>query len=63
MIGLLSNLDRRWIFLAMALCVSVPILVIGLTGVTFPRRRPLWLRPSSTRSIAPVKPTGDVPTS
>lgn len=36
MIKMLENLDRRWIFLAMALCVSVPILVIGLTGVTFP---------------------------
>ena len=36
MIKLLENLDRRWIFLAMALCVSVPILVIGLTGITFP---------------------------
>lgn len=32
----LNNLDRRWIFLAMALCVGVPILVIGLTGYTFP---------------------------
>lgn len=36
MINLLANLDRRWIFLAMALCVSVPILVIGLTGRTLP---------------------------
>lgn len=36
MIKLLANLDRRWIFLAMALCVAVPILVIGLTGKTIP---------------------------
>ena len=36
MITLLTNLDRRWIFLAMALCVAVPILVIGLTGKTIP---------------------------
>ena len=34
----LINLDRRWIFLAMALCVAVPILVIGLTGYTFPEK-------------------------
>lgn len=30
------DLDRRWIFLAMFLCVAVPILVIGVTGKTFP---------------------------
>ena len=34
----LANLDRRWIFLSMALCVAVPILVIGLTGFTFPEQ-------------------------
>ena len=28
--------DRRWIFLMMAIAVAVPILVIGLTGRTFP---------------------------
>ena len=36
MMNFLNTLDRRWIFLAMALCVGVPILVIGLTGYTFP---------------------------
>jgi len=36
MINLLSNLDRRWIFLAMGLCVGIPILVIGITGKTLP---------------------------
>ena len=36
MITMLANLDRRWIFLAMALCVAIPILVIGLTGKTLP---------------------------
>ena len=36
MLNWLTNLDRRWIFLAMALCVAVPILVIGLTGYIFP---------------------------
>ncbi|MDY7107196.1 MAG: hypothetical protein SYC29_01030 [Planctomycetota bacterium] len=32
----LRDLDRRWIFLMMFLCVAVPIIVIGLTGETFP---------------------------
>ena len=35
----LNNLDRRWIFLAMALCVGVPILVIGLCSPSRPARR------------------------
>ena len=30
------DLDRRWIFLMMFLCVAVPIIVIGITGKTFP---------------------------
>ncbi len=30
--------DRRWIFLLMAIAVAVPILVIGLTGRTFPEK-------------------------
>lgn len=30
------DLDRRWIFLLMFLAVAVPILVIGMTGETFP---------------------------
>jgi hypothetical protein len=32
----MKNLDRRWIFLLMLLSVAVPILVIGVTGETFP---------------------------
>jgi hypothetical protein len=32
----LKNLDKRWIFLLMFLCVSVPIYIIGKTGKTFP---------------------------
>ncbi|MBC23528.1 MAG: hypothetical protein CMJ32_06380 [Phycisphaerae bacterium] len=32
----LNNLDRRWIFLMMFLAVSIPILIIGVTGLTFP---------------------------
>ncbi|UCD76609.1 MAG: hypothetical protein JSV91_06725 [Phycisphaerales bacterium] len=30
------DLDRRWIFLMMFLCVAVPIIIIGATGKTFP---------------------------
>lgn len=36
MLKILNTLDRRWIFLAMGLAIAVPILVIGLTGKTFP---------------------------
>jgi hypothetical protein len=36
MLKALQNLDRRWIFLMMGLAVAVPILVIGITGKTFP---------------------------
>ncbi|MDA0975534.1 MAG: hypothetical protein O2927_06165 [Planctomycetota bacterium] len=36
MLKALQNLDRRWIFLLMGLAVGVPILVIGITGRTFP---------------------------
>jgi hypothetical protein len=32
------DLDKRWIFLAMFLCVAVPIIVIGITGKTFPEQ-------------------------
>ena len=32
----LKNLDKRWIFLLMLLCVAIPIYVIGKTGNTFP---------------------------
>lgn len=32
----LKNLDRRWVFLLMLLAVAIPILVIGITGRTFP---------------------------
>lgn len=32
----LDRIDRRWIFLLMGLAVSVPIIVIGLTGARFP---------------------------
>jgi hypothetical protein len=31
-----KNLDRRWIFLLMFISVAVPIIVIGITGRTFP---------------------------
>ena len=36
MLKALEHLDRRWIFLLMGLAVAVPILVIGVTGKTFP---------------------------
>jgi len=36
MLRTLETLDRRWIFLLMFLAVAVPILVIGITGKTFP---------------------------
>jgi hypothetical protein len=36
MLKALQTLDRRWIFLMMLLAVAVPILVIGITGRTFP---------------------------
>ncbi|MSR18348.1 MAG: hypothetical protein EXS00_04115 [Phycisphaerales bacterium] len=32
----LDIIDRRWIFLLMALAVSIPIIVSGMTGKTFP---------------------------
>ncbi len=32
----LDHIDRRWIFLSMGLAVAVPIIVIGITGKTFP---------------------------
>lgn len=35
-ITILEGLDRRWIFLAMALSVVGPILIIGITGKTLP---------------------------
>lgn len=36
MFDLIRNIDRRWIFLLMLLSVAVPILVIGVTGKSFP---------------------------
>ncbi len=38
MLKALEHLDRRWIFLLMGLAVAVPILVIGVTGKTFPEK-------------------------
>ena len=35
-IGILERLDRRWIFLAMAIAVAGPIIYIGITGKTLP---------------------------
>lgn len=32
----LNRIDRRWIFLAMSLCVAGPIIWVGVTGKTFP---------------------------
>lgn len=32
----LNNMDRRWIFLAMALMVAAPIIWVSVTGKTFP---------------------------
>jgi hypothetical protein len=37
-LGRLERLDRRWIFLAMFLVVSGPILYMGLTGKLFPEK-------------------------
>ncbi len=36
MLEFLKNLDRRWIFLLMALSVIIPIIVIGITGQELP---------------------------
>ena len=36
LVAILEKLDRRWIFLAMALAVAGPILIIGITGKTLP---------------------------
>jgi len=36
MFEFVKNLDKRWIFLLMFVCVAVPIYVIGKTGKTFP---------------------------
>lgn len=36
MLEFLKNLDKRWVFLLMFLCVAIPIYVIGITGKTFP---------------------------
>lgn len=36
MFEFLKNLDRRWIFLLMMLCVAIPIIFIGKTGKTLP---------------------------
>jgi len=35
-LGILERLDRRWVFLAMALAVAGPILVMGITRKTLP---------------------------
>lgn len=36
MFEFLKNLDKRWIFLLMMICVAAPIYIIGKTGKTFP---------------------------
>ena len=38
MYAFLKNLDRRWIFLLMFLSVSIPIIIIGITGQSFPEK-------------------------
>ena len=38
MYDFLKNLDRRWIFLLMFLSVSIPIIIIGITGQAFPEK-------------------------
>ena len=38
MYNFLKNLDRRWIFLLMFLSVSIPIIIIGITGQSFPEK-------------------------
>jgi len=38
MYDFLKNLDRRWIFLLMFLSVSIPIIIIGITGQSFPEK-------------------------
>ncbi|MCC6906332.1 MAG: hypothetical protein IT430_00195 [Phycisphaerales bacterium] len=38
MFELFRNIDRRWIFLMMFLCVAVPIFVIGKYKTTFPEK-------------------------
>lgn len=38
MLELLKNLDRRWIYLMMALAVAIPIIVLNLTKTTFPEK-------------------------
>lgn len=50
MLKILNTLDRRWIFLAMGLAIAVPILVIGLTGKTFPETPTKQRRTPSTPS-------------
>ena len=38
MYDFLKNLDRRWIFLLMFLSVSIPFIIIGITGQSFPEK-------------------------
>lgn len=51
----LKNIDRRWIFLMMLLSVSIPIIVIGLTGQSFPET-PTQLAYSTFNAIEDLNP-------
>ena len=50
----LKNLDRRWIFLMMFLSVSIPIIIIGITGQSFPEK-PTQLAYSTFDAIDTLK--------
>lgn len=54
MYDFLKNLDRRWIFLMMFLSVSIPIIIIGITGQTFPEK-PTQLAYSTFDAIDTLK--------
>lgn len=51
----LKSLDRRWIFLMMFLSVSIPIIIIGLTGQSFPEK-PTDLAYSTFYAIEDLEP-------
>ena len=51
----LKNLDRRWIFLLMFLSVAIPIIIIGITGQSFPEK-PTDLAYSTFNAIEDLKP-------
>jgi hypothetical protein len=51
----LACMDRRWIFLAMALAVAGPIIWVGITGKTFPEsaRAPVYGAFNTIQNAAP----------